>query len=347
MSDHGKIQWAHMPTLINPRIGPRELKRLTPPPLPLPYQPQERDFAALAFLARVRFADTAQIAAHVGGSPRVVQRRLYLMWSHGLVYRPEEQATLIQTYFHHGDTPRIWALSREGVRVLVERGHELARRLDWGFRPVSAANLPHTLDTAGFVLALHREVAMLGSLSLRDHHDCIEGFPERTRTSRRPFSIAVEVPLEVKTKNGTRTDHVRLTNVPDRVFELHFDGGTRANFTVEIDRGTQSHNAKRITTKSNTRRKQLVYFHAFKQGRFEHLFGWQRQRCLFVTTSERRLDNLIANQVEVTDGALSGMFLYATPDRIARHGVLGPAWKSAETDGLSILPTTLLLQTPA
>jgi hypothetical protein len=336
------------------RIGPRALKRLTRPETPLPYKHEADDTEMLVVLARFRFADSAQIARWLGRSVRVVNRRLYRMWSHGLVSRPYEQATLVETFFHHGDTPRIWALTRTGVELLLGQGYSLARRIDWNFRPVSAVNLPHTLETGEFMIGLHREIALREGLILRDHHELVDQFPEATRTSRRPFSISAEVPFTFKVKTGdavkTNTQTRHMTNVPDRIFEIEFADNTRINFTYERDRGGQTHDPKRLerlVTTSNTRRKQLVYFHAYRQGQFTERFGWLRQRCLFETSSERRLANLIKNQLktvggrtaEFPHGQAASMFLYTTHERLAKHGILGPAWVTAESDGVSILPT--------
>jgi hypothetical protein len=36
-------------------------------------------------------------------------------------------------------------------------------------------------------------------------------------------------------------------------------------------------------------------------------------------------------------GAPAGLILYSTPDRLAHHGALGPAWISAKRTDLSLL----------
>ncbi len=320
-------------------VGPAERHRLTRPPVPPAHRFMPRDVDIVAIVARYRFVNTPQIAEALGASVPVIARRAYALWAHGYLHRPEQQAAYRASHFYNGDTPRIYELTRKGARLLEERGIDLKHRLDSSFRSGSAVNLPHTLETASFMIRTSRAVEAAG-LVLRDHHDCIAHFPEATRKSRRPFSIHVQVPLTTTGRNGPRTETVRLTNIPDRLFEIHLPDQTRLNFLLEIDRGNQSHNAKRMITKSNTRRKQMVYYHAYKADRYRDLFGWARQRVLFVVPSDTRIDNMIDHQRAITGEHATSMFLYATPEKLSEHGVLGPAWRSSSGARISILPPT-------
>ncbi len=324
-----------------PSLGARELKRLTRPATVPPYRIQERDERLLEGLARFRFMTTDQLARWAGGSVRGVKTRLYRLWADGLIERPQQQAVLLGSYFHHGDLPRIHALTRKGATFLKER-MPMAHRLDWSFRTGSTPNLLHTLETAGFMIDVHAAVAAHPGLAIDDHHDLIPWFPEATQNADRPFGLAVTVGLEKTGRHGTRVEQVALTNVPDRLFSLYRGDVQRFNFAVEWDRSSESHRASKLTTKSNTRRKQLVYAGAFDQDLYRAQWGFKQLRVLTITGSEARLANMIDCQNEITGGELTQMFLYATAARLKSHGVFGPAWRSAAGDGICLLPEAAL-----
>jgi len=318
-----------------PAVGPRELKHLTPPGEALPYVFTARDAQCLELLAAFRYLTARQLHQCLGGSERNLGRRLYLMWRDGLVERPAQQAILVASHFHFGDTARVYGLTRKGARVLAERGVPLAHKLDWTFRPGTTRNLLHTLDVATTMISFRRGAARLDATRFVDHADLVPHFPEATRSLRRPFTVSVNLVLAGQ--------QVRMTNVPDRLFSLHLSDGTRFNWALEQDRGTETMSPERLSGKSTIRRKQTVFFEAFKQNRYRELWGFERLRVLFVTTgSDRRIEGMIRSQLEVTNGRAAGMFLYSTTDRIAELGALGPAWTSSEATGLSLLPSPLV-----
>jgi hypothetical protein len=67
------------------------------------------------------------------------------------------------------------------------------------------------------------------------------------------------------------------------------------------------------------------------------VWGFKSFRILTVTTSDTRIDNMIATQREVAASCPPGLFLYSTPERLARHGALGSAWVTSKCDNVSLL----------
>ena len=45
---------------------------------------------------------------------------------------------------------------------------------------------------------------------------------------------------------------------------------------------------------------------------------------------------MLQAQQRVAPGCPPGLFLYSTPQRIARHGALGPAWVTSKCDNVSL-----------
>ena len=95
--------------------------------------------------------------------------------------------------------------------------------------------------------------------------------------------------------------------------------------------------ATRLVGKSSFRRKLLGYFHAWQQKRHSDVWAFKSFRVLTVTTSEKRIQNMITTQREVATSCPPGLFLYSTPERLAQHGALGPAWVTSKADNVSLL----------
>lgn len=318
-----------MPTIaLGPQIGARDRKRLSPPETPTAYLHTERDDHLLIGLARFRLMTTEQAARWDGGSIRGVRTRLHHLWSHHKIATPIQQAAYQASHYYHGCAPRVFRITKIGARHLAERGVEFVHRLD--FRDGATSQLPHALATTAFMLELHREVRACG-IAIVDHDELLPGMPDVTQTSRRPFRLTATVTDRDETKlRGT---------VPDRLFTLNIGDDLRLPFALEIDTGSESIHVARLGGKGSIRSKHAIYHGAFLQRRFTAVWGFQRLRVLTVTTSDARINKMIASQDITTGGQARDMFLYSSPERIAQHGILGPAWKSAAADHLSILPT--------
>lgn len=310
------------------------LKRLSRPQsgaLP-PLRIGSQHIAMVQAVAQARFLSSEQITRKVGGSHQKNLRRLQKLWAHGFLDRPMQQHAELAAFFDQGNRPLVYALGRRGARLLADHGMAIDHKLDWTTKNVRATApfLAHTIDTAECMLAFEFDVRARPGLRLFDHHELLQLMPEATREARDPFALRVTVNHEQR--------NLAIAVVPDRLFSIASQGAnTRQNFALERDRGTMVIGTKETKlTKSSYRRKLIAYADAFQKKKHTQVWGFQSFRVLTVTTSEVRITNMIAAQCEATN-APAGLFLYSTPERIAEHGALGPAWTSAKADRISLV----------
>ncbi len=105
-----------------------------------------------------------------------------------------------------------------------------------------------------FELACRNE----GAPALIDHHDLLPYLPEKTREDDAPFHARVTV-------RGAR-EPLTIGVIPDRVFSLAFEGQTRLNFALELDRGSMDIKARQLVGKSSFRRKLIGYYQLWRAG---------------------------------------------------------------------------------
>jgi hypothetical protein len=129
----------------------------------------------------------------------------------------------------------------------------------------------------------------------------------------------------------------------DDVFGLvrgQLPDNTAWSLSLELCRSTEDISARRIKGRTTHLRRLLGYTSAWLSGM--HTAQWgpmcKSLRVLIVTTSDARINNMLAIQERVAPP--SGLFLYSTAARLASVGPLGPAWRSAKADGISLLDRT-------
>lgn len=315
-----------MPTIAAPR------KRLSRPEAPRAFRITVRDKIILSIIARYRFLTSHQIARVAGGSPQKILRRLQLLFYHAYIDRPEQQHSHLAAFFDEGNRPLVYGLSRKGAQLLSELGMDIDPRLDWTTKNARATApfLAHTIEVAETMLAFQSACSPVGSLQLIDHHDLLPFMPQATQALADPFCIRVSLMHERK--------DITIGVIPDRLLAIAFPANrTRLNFALELDRGTMDVKSKRLVGKSSFRRKQIGYFNLWKQNLHTSAWAFQGFRVLTITPSEKRLQHMLASQHEVTRGSAAGLFMYSTPERIASHGILGPAWITSKEEGVSLV----------
>ena len=302
--------------------SPAPLKRLSRPKYPQRLRITARDMDILRAVARFRFLSSEQIVSVVGGSPATLAVRLKKLFRNAYLDRPRNQHVQLAQFFDEGNRPLVYGLARKGAQLLAEDGVAIDAKLDWTTKNqrATAAFLAHTLETADAMLAFDRACRAAESVRLVDHHALLPFMPEATQRLRDPFRCRVEV----RTKGQALP--LSIAVVPDRLFSLAHADGTRRNYALELDRGTMDIRARRLAGKSSFRRKLIGYYTAWKERRHTEHWNFNSFRVLTVTTSEKRLANMLAAQHEVTNGTVPGLFLYTTQDRLAEHGAFGDAW---------------------
>ncbi len=303
---------SHPPSLRRPRF-----RRVETPP---PFQLTARDLAILHAVARFRFLSSTLIIRLVGGSSQQILRRLQLLFHHGYLDRPTSQVAQLAHAFDFGNRPFIYGLGRAGAHVLAGAGIPLKEKLDWTTKNARATAqfLAHTLETAETMIAFELACRADGALALIDHHDLLPYLPEKTRDDDAPFHARVEL--------KTARDALTIGVIPDRMFSLAFEGRTRLNFALELDRGTMDIRSRQLVGKSSFRRKLLGYYQLWKEELHTTQWGFKAFRVLTVTPSEKRIENMIAVQKEIVGEQGSNLFLFTTPSRIAEKSPLADVW---------------------
>ena len=300
-----------------------------------PFRITPRVLSMLAAVGRFGILTSEQIARLDGGSRQKVTRILQRCGEHGLVKRAGSPQRASFTSFF--DTrPRPYALTQKGFRCLAETGMPINARPN-----KSAVLLQHNVEVAEtMAFGFHAAAAAHGALRLIDHHDLLPLMPAATRELRKPFCLRTTVrPADCPHLRRLLKEPVDIGVEPDRLFCLVQPNNTGWAFGLELDRATEDITARRIKGKATIFRKQLGYYHAWRNDKHTEQWGELANafRVLTVTTTEMRIRNMIETQEEITRGSASGLFLYSTLDRIAARGALGDVWTSGKGDGLSLL----------
>lgn len=237
--------------------------------------------------------------------------------------------------FHSvGNPDLVYALGREGARLLSQHGERINPALDWARKndDVVPFTLSHEIDVAQTMLDFERACrASTPKIELLDQDRLFDLLPEETRDSPKPLSCKLSVRV------AQLREPLKITIIPDRLFRFQYANNTQHNFALEQDRGTMTVGTNRtpLSGRSSFRKKLIVYSNLWRQGLHTKRWGFQRFRVLTITTSEDRIAAILEAQRQVT--SIHGLFLYSTRERIAEHGILGPAWISAVSDRVALV----------
>jgi hypothetical protein len=260
-----------------------------------PMQLTNRDHEIIRLVHRHRFLNSFQILSLVGGSSQQVLRRLQLLYHHGYVERPRAQIN----HHHEGGSHHIvYGLGSRGGALLKRELGVAFRPLSWDEknRAVGGLFIEHTLLVSEVMVAIELACRNNGSVRLISED-------------------------ELQIHNGRRQDFrwkvnagpgAKLSVFPDRVFALEFkvegSGITRAYFFLEADRGTMPVIRKSLS-QTSFHRKMLAYVATWLQSIHRTRFGFHRFRVLTVTTSAKRVRNLVTACSQLKSGR--GLFLFA------------------------------------
>ncbi len=304
-------------------------KRLARPDNPPPFRITERDIAILRAVARWRFLTSDQVVRYLTlsgpTSHQQILRRLCALFAHGYLDRPAQQHMQLAAFL-----PLVYGLGRQGARLLAELGDASDPHLCWTLKNARASSvfILHTLETAEALLRFEA-AARTRSVRIIDHAALLPYLPAETQKLDDPFRLRVTTRIDGRP--------VPLNVIADRVFSVVLPEERRLNFALEVDRGTMSVGAKRLTAKSSFARKVHSYLAAWQQNRHREQWGFSSFRVLTVAPSEKRIKSMLTVQRKISNDRLSALFLYATPERLETHGAFGPAWLSADADAVSLL----------
>lgn len=291
------------------------LTRISPADLPA-FRITNRDRAILYAVRQCRVLTTTQIEMLLF-SPRAGQEhrtntsncqyRLQQLYHRGYLDRDEQPQKLSD-----GRKPYLYVLDRAGARLLAALDKPDGAVPRWSsrrssFRPLFLEHLLATNDVRVSLTVASRDAGVvvarwLDEPELRQHH-----------SSDR---VTIAGP-----KGGT----VQTTVVPDGYFVLTM-GERETHQFLEIDRGTVTGERSVWGTKDWARKvaAYLAYYHA---GHFRRRYRTRSLRILTVTTSDQRLENLLAITERVSGKA---RFWFTTFARLRPASVLTqPIWRVA------------------
>jgi hypothetical protein len=308
-----------------------QYKRLSRSESPRSFRITDRDREILRTIARFRFMTKRHVVRYLAmldptTSAQHVGRRLQWLFDNRYLDRPRQQEHELSSFDH-----LVYALARNGADLIADSVPYINPNLEWSTKNTRATNphIRHTLETTDAMLHFESACRARGDVRLLDHFDCIPYFPAPTRELADPFRLRVTVQHDGQ--------EIALKAIPDRLASLVLPDNRRHNFCLELDRGTMSVAARRLSGKSSFGRKIRAYYAAWQQECHRTQWGMLGFRVLSVVPSESRIKGMLTVQQKITNNRAAAMFLYTTPQRVAERGVFAPVWISADGDGQRLL----------
>lgn len=286
------------------------------------YRITARDRAILVAVQQCRVLTTTHIEAlFFSTSPGTrtnasnCQYRLQQLYHRGYLNRDEQPQKLSE-----GRKPYLYSLDRAGVRLLDEIaasdvGQRTRSARAYTLSPLFLEHLLATNDVrvAITIASRHAGVTLsnwIDEVDLRKQHTTDRVTITGPGYSRRQSAV-----------------------VPDGYFALGVGERTLHHF-LEIDRGTVT-GERSVWGKKDWARKIAAYLAYYHAGLFRRRYHTKSMRILTVTTSEKRLENLLAI-TEKTGG--KARFWFTTFDHLNPGTVLrSPIWHVASQSGRHVL----------
>lgn len=291
-----------------------------------------RNLAIISEVARHGLLTSEQIGRIDGGSKQVCTRILQHLVEDKLLRRLDRAPQpFIGSFFDA--RPRVYAVTAKGLRALDAAGMSL------NVAPKrNAVLLAHEIELANFCLSMRGAVAAAG-FGLIDEPELKDMMPLSTLQLDKPLRLhATAHPHNFPHLDDVLKETIEIVTEPDRLLVITRPDGSGWSLAAEIDLGNEDLTAKILRGKATWARKVIGYHSAWLHGTHIAQWGeWCRSfRVLTVTTSEKRMQNMIDIQQHITRG-VAGLFAYSTPERIAAHGVIGPAWANAKRENFSLI----------
>jgi len=197
-------------------------------------------------------------------------------------------------------------------------------------KPVKLPFVEHALSVSEILTAFVISCRKRGDVRVIPFREILEErAPAETRRKKVPDAWQVKIPGE-----GA------IGVSPDAIFGLHFlskpEGGNRAYFFLEVDRGTMPVMRTRLEETSMWR-KLVAYYQTAAAGLQTALFGMKTFRVLTVTKSpeKRRLASLVEAAGKLP--GLQGIFLFAEEGAFLREDVLAYEWTTGRGETIALL----------
>jgi hypothetical protein len=258
----------------------------------------------------------------------------------GLIYHPEAQIPLRAVC---SDISWITALSNKGADTLAAKGYRIdpTQHRERYRRHKSYNAILHDLNRSDFLVEMELACRMTGdgkgssnaATTKISHQDELMDVPY-TETISFP-SIAV-----------WKKEHRPLKIEPDGIFSLRLPnlpaGRAEKFFALEIDQDTESNVRYRNFWEQKSVLKTIIaYAEAHKRGIINDRLGFPNLRTLFVTTTDRHMENIIkdAKTHYLAHGYPANAILFVSRERLEKFDPLSVEYKNAA--GNSVIITEL------
>lgn len=291
---------------------------------------------------RFGLLDETHISKLLGSYGRHTHRELELTKS-GLIYHPEAQIPLRAVCTN---ISWVTALSNKGADILASKGFRLdpTKHRERYRRHKSYNAMLHDLNRSDFLIEIDWAIRMLSERQQRLKLDCANTLQIRHQDEifGAPYTEAISFPSVAVWKR----EHRPLTIEPDGIFSLILPNLPKERaekfFAIEIDQDTESNMRYRNFWEQKSVIKTMIsYAEAHKRGIIEEKLGVANLRTIFVTTTERHLNNIIKDAAlhYIAQGYPANLILFVSRERLEKFDPNSVEYKNAA--GKSVLISEL------
>jgi protein involved in plasmid replication-relaxation len=275
-------------------------------------------------LRRLELLTTQQLALLDGGSKQNVSRILHSLELAGDILRPYGQ----RQSFNDKLEPWIYGLANPGADKLAEKRGIPRGKLDWTKKNrVAKGNYKHKV--------------LLNELRVRFEVDT-RNSPEVSYLEGAPLIARFATPVKtwrVPVMDGDKVyeDGVSPDDFGRLIFHREPKPHNFATFFIEADRATET-NETDTARDVYLYRKMLAYYFTYMLGIHTELFGFKEFRVPILTTSPKRVENLIGVNKRFNNGEGSELFLFTDRESLcASPHVLEHRWINGRGEKVTLL----------
>ena len=286
---------------------------------------------------RFGLLDETHLNKLLGSYGRQTHRELELTKA-GLIYHPEAQIPLRAVCT---DISWITALTNKGADILAAKGYRIdpTKHRERYRRHKSYNAILHDLNRSDFLVELAMACQTSGgekgsNNAIRLHH--------QDELLHVPYTETISFPSMAVWKK----EHRPLKIEPDGIFSLTLPNlpPDRAEkfFALEIDQDTESNvRYRNFWEQKSVLKTMIAYAEAHKRGITMDKLGFPNLRTLFVTTTDRHMDNIIrdAKSHYIAQGYPANAILFVSRERLEKFDPLSVEYKNAA--GNSVIITEL------
>jgi hypothetical protein len=271
-----------------------------------------RDISVMTGILKYRLLTTTMAAILYFSSIKTAKRRLRMLNEVGLLGRFARHAVGV------GRSEYVYFVTQKGVSFLIDNGVALTSSCEP--KRLSSGNhgfIEHMLGINEFLVRLEAACARDGGfISEFRLCDRIPGAGLRSQRSDADMTLHSTGDIDL---------------IADAVFSIENNFGKKLLFFLEYDRGTEIVGNASVAssgTISDKIRRYITAYDSEEYTKFNALFNHEFRsfRTLFVTTSGKRAENIIATAEQAE---AEGIIWVTSMDAIINTGILGDNWRVA------------------